>query len=116
MRGGIEARGPVNTPAREERDPVLAEEPGGALSRVARILVFGCEQHERTVELLVEGREQERQRRFRHPSRGGKRVRKRGQALALTELLDERVQDRLVHDERPNPAGSATVMVAARLA
>ncbi|TML17558.1 MAG: hypothetical protein E6G33_02555 [Actinobacteria bacterium] len=106
----------MNTPAREERYPVLAKEPGGALSRVARILVFGREQHERPVELLVEGREQERQGRFRHPGRRGKRVRECRQALALTELLDERVQDRLVHDERPNPAGSATVMVAVRLA
>ena len=65
---------------------------------------------------LVEGREQERQGRFRHPGRRGKRVRECRQALALTELLDERVQDRLVHDERPNPAGSATAMVAVRLA
>ena len=57
--------------------------------------------------MLVERREQERQRRLRHARRSGQRLRVRREALIGEQLLDERVEHgscrrTQVHDERRN--------------
>ena len=106
VRRGFEAGAPVDAPARQHRDAFVAEEPGGAFGGVAGVLILRREQHERAVELLVERGEQQRQRRLRDAGRRRKRLGKAFEAFGRAELRNERVQDRLVHDERPNPTGS----------
>ena len=64
MRRRVEARAPVDAAARKHRDAFLAEEPRRALGGVARVLILRRQQDERAVELLVQRREQERQRRL----------------------------------------------------
>ena len=57
---GVQAGAPVHAPARQHRDPFVAEEPRGAFCRVTCVLILGSEQNERALELLVEGGEQQR--------------------------------------------------------
>ena len=97
MRRGVEARAPVDAAAREHCDAFLAEKPRRALGGIARVLILGRQQDERTVELLVQRREQERQRRLGDARSGRKGFGKGLEPLALSERLDEGMQDRLVH-------------------
>ena len=103
----------MHAAARQHRDALLAEEPGSAFGGVARVLVFRREQDERAVELFVERGEQQRQRRLGHARRSRKGFREALQTVALAERPDERMQNRVVHDERPNPAGFGLSMVSA---
>ena len=107
VRRGFEAGAPVDAPARQHRDAFVTEEPGRAFGCVAGVLILRRQKHERAVELLVERREQQRQRRLRDAGGLWERLGKALEAFGRAELRNERVQDRLVHDERPNPAGSA---------
>ena len=51
--------------ARKQRDALGAQEPRGALGRVARVCVLGEEDQQPAPELLVQRREDERKRRLR---------------------------------------------------
>jgi hypothetical protein len=102
VRRGLEAGAPLDTAARQHRDAVLAEEPRSAFGRVARVLVLRNEEDEPARELFVQRGEEERQGRLRHPGGRRERLGERAQPVALAELGSERMQDRLVHDERPN--------------
>jgi hypothetical protein len=90
----------VHTSAREHRNTLVAEKPGGPFGRVARVLILRRQKHERPFELLVQGREQERQGRLGHPRRRGERLGELAQPVSCSKLADERVEDRTVHDER----------------
>ena len=109
MRRGLEARAPADAAAREERYPVVAEEPRGRFGDVSGVRVLGGQDDERSAELLVQRGDEERQRRLRD---AGARVRQllqeRAEALAVGELADERVEDGSVHDERRNRSSAAT--------
>ena len=94
MRRRLQARAPAHAATREERDPVVAEEPGGGLGDVARVGVLGREHDERAAELLEEGGNDERERRLGHARAGlGQLLEERAKALTLGELADERVED-----------------------
>ena len=67
MRRRREPRLPGDAATRQQSDRVVAEEPGRALGSVARIRVLRKEDYNRTSKPLVQRREQERQRRLRHP-------------------------------------------------
>ncbi len=58
MRRRIEPGAPAHPAARQHRDALLAEEPGGTLGRVACVLVLRREENERTSELLVQRSEE----------------------------------------------------------
>ena len=90
MRCGVEARAPVDAAARKHCDAFLAEKPRRALGGIARVLILGRQQDERTVELLVQRREQERQRRLGDARSSRKGLGKAFEPLALAERLDER--------------------------
>ena len=92
MRRRLEPRAPVHAAAREQRDPLLAEEPARALGRVASIGVLGQQHDERAAQLLVQRGQQQRQRRLGDPRGRRQRIREGGQALVAEQLLDERVQ------------------------
>ena len=98
----------MHAAARKQRHVRLAHEPGDGFRRVAGIGILGNEDDERPIQLFVQRRQQERQRRLGHAGRGRERLGKGAQPIALAELPDERMQDRgMVHSERPNPADSA---------
>ena len=111
VRRGVEAGAPVDAAARQHRDAFVAEEPRGALGGVASVLILRGQQNERAIELLVERREQQRQRGLGDAGGRRERLGKALEASVARSSRDERMEDRLVHDERPNPAGSAVVMV-----
>ena len=113
VRHRLETGAPVHAAARQHRDALLAEEPGSAFRGVARVLVFRREQDERAVELFMERGEQQREGRLGHARRSRKGLREALQTVALAERPDERMQNRVVHDERPNPAGFGLSMVSA---
>jgi hypothetical protein len=92
----------VHAAPREQRDAGVADKPCNSLREVARVGVLGDEDHERPVELHVQRREQERQRRLGDARRRGERFGKRAEAVALAHLVDKGMKDRTVHDERPN--------------
>ena len=93
VRRRLEARAPAHPAAREERDPVVAEEPGGGLGDVVRVGVLGREHDERAAELLVEGGNDKRQCGLGHARAGlGQLLEERAEALALGELANERVE------------------------
>ena len=73
----------MDTAARQHRDPVIAEEPRGALGGVACILILGREQDERPLELLVQRCEQQGERRLGDPRRRGKSLCECAQTVAL---------------------------------
>ncbi len=107
-----EPRLPAHAAARQERDPLGAQVPARRLGEVARVGVLGRQRDEPAPELLVERRDDERQRRVRDARADGKRLGELAQALAPLDLAEERVQHgklerRTVHDERRDsrPAG-----------
>ena len=109
MRRWLEPRAPADAAAREERYPVVAEEPRGRFGDVPCVRVLGGQDDERPAELLVERRDEERERRLGDAgARVGELFQERAEALAVGELADERVQDRPVHDERRNRSSAAT--------
>ena len=65
VRRRLEARGVRDAAARKQRDALGAEEPRRALRRVARVGVLGQQDQEPAAELLVERREDERERGLR---------------------------------------------------
>ena len=106
VRRRLEPGAPADAAARQERDAIVAEEPGGRLGRVARVGVLGEDDHESPLELEMESGEEERQRRLgdsraRPLAVGGldgearvrlsDLVRERVEALALGELLRDDV-------------------------
>ncbi len=107
VRRRLEAGAPVDAPTRQHRNAFVAEEPRSPVGSVARVLILRRQENEWAVELLVERGEQERQCRLGDPGGRRKRLGKVFEAFGRAELRDEWVEDRLVHDERPNPAGSA---------
>ena len=97
----------MDASARQQRDPLVAEEPARALGRVPGIGVLRKQADERALTLLVERREQQRQRGLGDARRRRQRLDVGGEALLRKQLLDERVQHRpgggrVVHDERRN--------------
>ena len=117
VRRRLEPGAPVDAAARQQRDPLLAEEPARSVGRVPRVRVFGKEHDERPPQVLVQRREQERQRGLGDPGRSGKRVRERAQPLVREELLDERMEDGSggvgqVHDERRNARFRPLIVLA----
>ena len=107
----FESGAPVDAPARQHRYAFVAQEPGRPLRGVACVLILRRQKHEGAVELLVERGQQQRQRRLRHAGGLWKRLGKAFEAFGRAELRNEGMENRLVHDERPNPVGSAAVMV-----
>ena len=83
--------------AREQGDLLGAEEPRRALGCVARVGVLGQQDQQPAPELLVQRREDERQRRLRDARAAGQRLRECLEALARRELRDEGVKGRRVH-------------------
>jgi hypothetical protein len=102
VRRRLEAGVPAHASARQQRDPFLAQEPGRGLGDVACVAVLGRHEHERTAEVLVQRRDDERQPRLGDAGALRQRIGERLQALVLDELGDERVQCRAVHDESRN--------------
>jgi hypothetical protein len=102
VRRRLEPRLPANAAARQQRDPLLADEPGRRLGEVARVCVLWHEDRERPREPLVERRHDERQRRLRDARTRRKRLGEGVDPVVLEELPDECVEDRTVHDERRN--------------
>ena len=68
VRGRLEPGAPADAAARQERDHVVAEEPGSGLGRVTRVGILRKDDHEPSIELEMESREEERQRRLGDPS------------------------------------------------
>jgi hypothetical protein len=104
VRRRLEPRAPAHAARGQQRDPLLAEEPGRGLGRVARVRVVREQHAEPAPELLVERREQQRQRRLRDAGARGQRRGEGGQAVVGAQPGDERVQQRAVledHDDRP---------------
>ena len=99
----LETRAEGDAPARHQRDPVLTQEPGGCLGRVAGVGVVRKQADEAAAEPQVERREQQRQRRLGNPGRRPRHdVCERAETLALGKLAREDVEHRQVHDERRN--------------
>ena len=113
MRRRLEARAPVHAARREQRHRVLADEPADRLGEVTRVGVVGDEDAQRPLELLVEGREQQRQARLGDARPGRQRRREPGQPLIGAQALDERMEKRTVQDEGPERPFRGPVMVAA---
>jgi hypothetical protein len=105
-----EPRLPGDAATGQQPNRVAAEEPGGALRGVACVRVLGQEDHQTSLQPLVQRGEQQRQRGLRHAHARGQGVRELGETLVLDELLDESVEYRTVHDEGRN-CRSARVMV-----
>ena len=97
----LEPRSEANAAGRQEGDPVVADEPACRLGDVARIGVLGQEHAKAATELLVERREEERQRGLGHPRPGGQRRGECGQPFVSAQALDKRIEERTVQDECP---------------
>ena len=97
VRRRLEPRRVRDAAAREQRDAIGAEEPRGALGRVARVRVLGEEDQQPPPELLVQRREHERQRRLGDARPAGQRLRECLEPIGGGELRDEGVKRRLVH-------------------
>ncbi len=91
MRRRLEPGLPVDAAAGHEADQLVSDEPRRRLGRVARVGVLRQEADERPVELLVQRREHDRQRRLGHARTRRQRVRELAEALVLDELGDEGV-------------------------
>ena len=107
MRRRLKPRRLRDTATREQRNPLGVEKPRGTLGRISRVRVLGEEDQEAAVELFVEGRKHERQRRVRHAGAGGQRPRERLKPLAAGELRNEGVKGCRDHANggKPCPAG-----------
>ena len=99
MRRGLEPGPPADTSAGQERDTVLADVPAGRLGGVARVRVLGREDEQRLLEPLVQGGEDERQRRLGDAGASRKSLDVGGEALAVGELEGQRVENGTVHDD-----------------
>ena len=104
VRRRLETAAPVDAARREQRDAVVAGEPGRRLGCVARVGVLGQHDDQAAIELLVQRREQQRQGRLGDARTRRQRSGELLQALLRTEALDERVEYRPVHDVWPNCA------------
>jgi hypothetical protein len=102
VRRRLEARAPTYAAAREQRDPLGAEEPRGRLRCVAGIGVLWEEHDEPPLEPFVQRREQEGQRRLGDACACRQRSRETFEALVLDELRNQDVEHRSVHHERRN--------------
>ena len=80
---------------------LLAEEPRGRLGQVARVGVVGQQHAERPRQLLVQRRDEQRQRRLGHARTRRKRRGEGGQLLVGAKPVDEGVEQRTVHDVCP---------------
>ena len=107
VRRRLEARRVRDAAAREQGNPVGAEEPRRALRRVAGVCVLGQHDQEPAPELLVQRREDERERRLRDAGPAGQGLRECLEPVAGRELCDEGVKGRLVHANsgKRGPAG-----------
>ncbi len=92
MRRGLEARGEADPTRGEQCDVLSSEEPADSLGGIARVGVVREKHAEPAVELLVEGRKQERQGRLGDACAGRQRPGERGQALVRPEAPDESVK------------------------
>ena len=102
VRRRLEPRAPVDAAARQQRDVLGAEEPAGRVGRVARVGVLWQEAHERAIELLVQGREEQREHGLRDPRPGRQCGDVLLQALVRAERGDEGMKGRPVQDRRRN--------------
>ena len=93
VRRRLEPGAPADAAARQQPDALRPEEPGRGVGGVARVLILGHEDDERALELLVERREHERQRRLGHARPRRQRSGERLEALVGLQLAHERVQD-----------------------
>ena len=93
MRRRLEPGAPADAPARQQPDALRPEEPARRVGGVARVLILGHEHDERTLQLLVQRREHERQRRLGHAGACGQRGGERLKALVGLQLAHERVQN-----------------------
>ena len=91
MRRRLQPRVPFDAAAGHEADTLLAEEPGGRLGGVARVRILREQADERPIELLVQRRDHDRQRRLGHARLRRQRIRELGKPLVLDELGDEGV-------------------------
>src|SRR5262249_57027616 len=83
VRRWLEARGPGHAAARKECDLLVAQVPGRGFRDVPGVSVLGCEHDERAAELLVERRDDERQRGLGDAGAGiGQFLEERAEALA----------------------------------
>ena len=103
MRRRLEAGAPADAAPGQERDALGAAEPTRRLGEVARVGILGKQHDEPALELLVQGREHQRQHRLRDARPGRQRSGERLQALEREQLPDERVEYRTVHDDRRKP-------------
>ncbi len=88
--------------ARQQPDCVVAEEPRHGVRGVARVRVLGQQDDQTARELLVQRREQRRQRSLGHARTRGQRVDECSDALVFDELANYGVEYRTVHDEGRN--------------
>ncbi len=109
VRRRLEARGVRDAAAREQGDALRPEEPRRALRRVAGVGVLGQQDQEPAAELLVERREDERERGLRDTGAAREGLRECLEAFAGRELCDEGVKGCLVHANsgKRGPAGSS---------
>ncbi len=115
MRRRLEPGLPADAAARQEPDLLLAEEPGRRLGGVAGVGVLGQQADERPLELLVERREHDRQRRLRD---AGARRQRLGELFEALQVRELRGRMRGVRDgpcKRRNLAVPRLVMVLASL-
>ena len=102
MRRRLEAGAPADAAARQQRDPLGAGNQPAA-SAASRVRVLRQQADQAASEVLVQGREQERQDGLGDPGPAGQGGRERLQALEREQLPDERVQYGTVHDDRRKP-------------
>ena len=89
---------PADAAARQERDALRPEVPRSGLREVARIGVLGNEDRQRAAELLVQRRDDERQRRLRDARARRQRLGELLQLLVLEQFAHEREQNGALFD------------------
>ena len=92
MRRRLEPRAPANAAARQQRDPLLAEEPARPLGRVAGVGVLGQQHDERAPSCSCSAASSSGSAGSETRAARGQGLRERGQALVVEQLLDERVE------------------------
>ena len=104
MRWRLEPGLPADAATREERDALVPQVPGGRLGSVAGVGVLGQDGEQRPVEVKVERREDERERRLRHACRCiAKVVGERDEPLVRRELDGDGAERRDLGDGRLGP-------------
>ena len=109
VRRRLEAGGRRDATTREQRHPIVAEIPRRPVGCVAGIRILGQQHHEAAAQLLVEGREHERQSCIRDARARGQRLDERLEALTRRELGNEDVKRRRVHANGGNAPRGAIV-------